>query len=103
MIDDIFREVFSNYEVIAPVPSQCFRTICNQITKVHGIVSEILNEPTLIQLFNEIHVKFKERLNERLRVLNVVNDGGPQHALVFLIGVWILFKVLIIFDFQVVN
>ena len=87
MIDDIFREVFSNYEVIAPVPSQCFRTICNQITKVHGIVSEILNEPTLIQLFNEIHVKFKERLNERLRVLNVVNDGGPQHALVFLIGV----------------
>ena len=87
MIDDNFREVFSNYEVIAPVPSQCFRTICNQITKVHGIVSEILNEPTLIQLFNEIHVKFKEGLNERLRVLNVVNDGGPQHALVFLIDV----------------
>jgi vacuolar protein sorting-associated protein 54 len=80
MIDDKFRECLSQYEVIAPVPSQSFRAICQQITRVHEIVSELLGEQTIIVLFTEIHDKFKVRLKERLKDLNVVNDGGPQHA-----------------------
>ena len=80
MIDDKFRECLSQYEVIAPVPSQSFRTICQQITRVHEIVSELLSEQTMISLFTEIHEKFKIRLKERLKELNVINDGGPQHA-----------------------
>jgi vacuolar protein sorting-associated protein 54 len=82
MIDDKFRECLAQYEVIAPVPSQCFRSICQQITRVHEIVSQLLGEQTIIVLFTEIHDKFKLRLKERLRELNVVNDGGPQHAYV---------------------
>jgi vacuolar protein sorting-associated protein 54 len=83
MIDDKFRESLSVYEVIAPVPSQCFRSLCQQITRVHEIISELLSEQTIVDLFTEIHDKFKQRLKERLNELNVVNDGGPQHALIF--------------------
>ena len=80
MIDDNFREFLSQYEVIAPVPSQCFRSICQQISRVHEIITEILSTTTILQLFTEIHIKFKQRLSIRLKELNVINDGGPQHA-----------------------
>ena len=83
MVDDNLREFLQKYEVIAPVPSQCFRSICGQIAKVHGIVSEIMSNSILVQLFTEIHAKFKERLKERLKELNVINDGGPKHALLY--------------------
>lgn len=80
MIDDIFRDSLSKYEVIAPVPSQCFRSICSQIDRVHQIVYEIFSNATLVKMFTDIHEKFKVRLKERLKELNVVNDGGPKHA-----------------------
>ena len=80
MIDDIFRDSLSKYEVIAPVPSQCFRSICSQIERIHQIVIEILSQASLIQLFTEIHEKFKKRLKDRLNELNILNDGGPKHA-----------------------
>lgn len=83
MIDDSFREFLVQYEVIAPVPSQCFRSICQQITRVHEIVTELLGKATVLELFTEIHSKFKIRLASRLTELGVTNDGGPQHALIF--------------------
>lgn len=83
MIDESFRELLSQYEVIAPVPSQCFRSICQQITRVHEIFADILSNSTVVSLFTEIHLKFKQRLKQRLRELNVNNDGGPQHALMY--------------------
>lgn len=85
MMDEIFGESLSSYQVIAPVPSECFRSICNQINRVHAIVIDILAEPTLIRLFTDIHEKFKTRLKDRLKELNVVNDGGPKHAFVTLL------------------
>lgn len=83
MIDENFREFLTQYEVIAPVPSQCFRSICQQITRVHEIVTELLGSASVVQLFTEIHTKFKNRLSMRLHDLGVTNDGGPQHALIF--------------------
>lgn len=80
MVDDIFRECISTYEVKAPVPSQCFRTICSQIEKVHQILFDIMSQTGLIKLFTDIHDKFKTRLKERLLELNISNDGGPMHA-----------------------
>ena len=80
MIDENFREFLTQYEVIAPVPSQCFRSICQQIGRVHEIITELLGNVTVIELFTEIHAKFKNRLTMRLNELGVVNDGGPQHA-----------------------
>ena len=80
MIDENFREFLTQYEVIAPVPSQCFRSICQQITRVHEIVTELLGSASVVQLFTEIHAKFKNRLSMRLHDLGVTNDGGPQHA-----------------------
>ena len=80
MVDDNFREFLSQYEVIAPVPSQCFRSICQQITRVHEIVTQLLGNTTVIALFTEIHAKFKLRLAKRLSELGVTNDGGPQLA-----------------------
>lgn len=80
MIDDKFRELLFDYEVKAPVPSQCFRTICSEIAKVHPIVCDILSQPSLVDLFTKIHEKFKKRLKDRLGELNISNDGGPKHA-----------------------
>jgi vacuolar protein sorting-associated protein 54 len=80
MVDENFRDLLTQYEVIAPVPSQCFRSICQQIMRVHEIVTELLGNATVIELFSEIHAKFKNRLGMRLHELGVTNDGGPQHA-----------------------
>jgi vacuolar protein sorting-associated protein 54 len=68
------------YEVKAPVPSQCFRTICQQICKVHELLADILTTETLVNLFTKINELFKARLSKRLKELNVINDAGPQHA-----------------------
>ena len=81
-LDEVLGDLLSNYEVIAPVPSQCFRDVCHQIARAHEIVNEILSASNLIQLFTEIHGKFKSRLSLRLKKLGVVGDGGPQHAFV---------------------
>ncbi|CAF0926719.1 unnamed protein product [Brachionus calyciflorus] len=83
MVDDIFRECISTYEVKAPVPSQCFRSICSQIEKVHQILIDTMSQSSIVRLFTEIHDKFKTRLRERLTELNISNDGGPIHALIY--------------------
>lgn len=82
-MDENFVDSLSKYEVIAPVPSQCVRSICTLIAKSHEVVNDILSNATLVSLFTEIHLKFKDNLRKRLVELNVQNDGGPQHALVF--------------------
>lgn len=80
IVDGVFIQFLSNYEVKAPVPSQSFKNICQQICKVHELLSDVLRNESLVVLFANIHEKFKERLKYRLKDLNVVNDGGPQHA-----------------------
>lgn len=80
IVENVFKEHLTVYEVKAPVPSQCFRTICQQICKVHELLVDIFTIETLIELFTKINDMFKSHLSKRLKQLNVVNDAGPQHA-----------------------
>ena len=80
IVDDVIKEHLTTYEVKAPVPSQCFRIICQQICKVHELLVDIFTTETITQLFTKINDLFKTRLSKQLKELNVVNDGGPQHA-----------------------
>jgi vacuolar protein sorting-associated protein 54 len=80
MVDEIFDNLLSNYQVIAPVPSECFRSACSQIARIHQVVKEALSPQIVVKLFTEIHLKFKQKLAKRLKELNVTNDAGPKHG-----------------------
>jgi hypothetical protein len=80
MVDEIFDNLLSSYQVIAPVPSECFRSTCSQIARIHQVVKEALSSRTVVKLFTEIHLKFKQKLAKRLKELNVTNDAGPKHG-----------------------
>lgn len=80
MIDDKLSENISVYEVKAPVPSQCFRSICSQIEKVYQLLVDIFPEKSIEKLFTQVDDKFKKRLKDRLIQLKVSKDGGPQYA-----------------------
>ncbi|XP_059162302.1 vacuolar protein sorting-associated protein 54-like [Physella acuta] len=72
----------SKYEVKAPMPSQCFRTICKQLAKLHEALVGILPTPQIRQLFERMNSSFLGLLGKRLAALKVTNDGGPQCGLV---------------------
>ncbi|KAK6181724.1 hypothetical protein SNE40_009521 [Patella caerulea] len=70
------------YEVKAPMPSNCFRTICKNNTKLHEALIDILPVSQVKLIFMRINKVFKDILEKQLFKLNVTNDGGPQHGLV---------------------
>uniref|UniRef100_UPI00358EE300 vacuolar protein sorting-associated protein 54 n=1 Tax=Myxine glutinosa TaxID=7769 RepID=UPI00358EE300 len=82
MMDSTYDKVLSKYEVKAPGPSSCFRTVCKQMGKMHEALWELL-PPTQVQdLFHNMNDAFKQHLRARLSELAIANDGGPQHGLV---------------------
>ncbi|XP_037621182.1 vacuolar protein sorting-associated protein 54 isoform X2 [Sebastes umbrosus] len=82
IMDSLFEKVLSKYEVKAPMPSVCFRTVCKQMAKMHEAISELLPEEQMQMLFLRINASFKMHLKRQLARLGVVNDGGPQNGLV---------------------
>ncbi|ESO85430.1 hypothetical protein LOTGIDRAFT_229439 [Lottia gigantea] len=70
------------YEVKAPMPSNCFRTICKNNTKLHEALIDILPVSQVKLIFKRINEVFKRILEQQLYKLGVSNDGGPQHGLV---------------------
>ncbi|XP_005105432.1 vacuolar protein sorting-associated protein 54 [Aplysia californica] len=72
----------SKYEVKAPMPSQCFRSICKQMAKLHEALVGILPLPQIRLLFERMNESFMRILGRRLVVLGVSHDGGPQCGLV---------------------
>ncbi|KAM7419894.1 hypothetical protein PAMA_016814 [Pampus argenteus] len=82
IMDSLFEKVLSKYEVKAPMPSSCFRTVCKQMAKMHEAISELLPEEQTQMLFLRINASFKMHLKRQLARLGVINDGGPQHGLV---------------------
>ncbi|XP_070772047.1 vacuolar protein sorting-associated protein 54 [Enoplosus armatus] len=82
IMDSLFEKVLSKYEVKAPMPSVCFRSVCKQMAKMHEAISDLLPEEQTQMLFLRINASFKMHLKRQLARLGVVNDGGPQHGLV---------------------
>ncbi|XP_023680859.1 vacuolar protein sorting-associated protein 54 isoform X1 [Paramormyrops kingsleyae] len=82
IMDSLFEKALSKYEVKAPMPSGCFRTLCKQLGKMHEAISDLLPEEQTQMLFLRINASFKLHLKRQLARLNVSNDGGPQHGLV---------------------
>ena len=80
IFEEVFKEILATYKVKSPIPTQCFRSITQQICKVHEITSEILTSETILQIFTKINDIFKIKLSKRLKDLKIVNNGGKQHA-----------------------
>ncbi|XP_076464051.1 vacuolar protein sorting-associated protein 54-like isoform X2 [Babylonia areolata] len=74
--------LLSKYEVKAPMPSQCFRSVCKQLAKLHEALLGVLPQQQVRELFVRMNTSFKRLLRQRLVVLGVTNDGSPQHGLV---------------------
>ncbi|KAE8601034.1 hypothetical protein XENTR_v10013506 [Xenopus tropicalis] len=82
IMDGLFEKLLSKYEVKAPVPSTCFRTICKQMAKMHEAIYDLLPEEQTQTLFLKINSSYIFHLRRQLCHLNVINDGGPQYGLV---------------------
>ncbi|GFO34669.1 vacuolar protein sorting-associated protein 54 [Plakobranchus ocellatus] len=80
--ENMAESQLSKYEVKAPMPSQCFRTICKQLAKLHEALIGILGAAQIRALFTRMNESFLRQLSRRLVVLGVTNDGGPQYGLV---------------------
>ncbi|CAF4224161.1 unnamed protein product, partial [Rotaria magnacalcarata] len=82
IIETTFNDTLSSYEVRAPMPSDCFRTLVTRhITAFYNAVARIVSPSDLILLFTRLNSIFKQLLAKRLRQLRIANDGGPQHGL----------------------
>ncbi|KAM3931499.1 vacuolar protein sorting-associated protein 54 [Leptodactylus fuscus] len=82
IMDSLFEKLLSKYEVKAPVPSMCFRNICKQMAKMHEAIYDLLPEEQTQNLFLRINTSCRRHLKNQLCLLNVINDGGPQHGMV---------------------
>ncbi|XP_041352361.1 vacuolar protein sorting-associated protein 54-like [Gigantopelta aegis] len=82
IMDNMMEPLLSKYEVKAPVPSVCFRSICKQIAKLHEALIDVLPSNQVKDIFLRIDCSFKAILARKLSTLGVSNDGGPQHGLV---------------------
>lgn len=54
----VYFYLFFQWEVKAPMPSQCFRAICKQISKMHEAVIDILplNQIQVIYLYLNMYI-----------------------------------------------
>ncbi|KAK2182244.1 hypothetical protein NP493_359g01052 [Ridgeia piscesae] len=82
IMDSMLDASLSKWEVKAPVPSVCFRSLCRQLHKLHEAIVDLLPVSQVLELFERVHASFKLRLRSQLIKLGVTNDGGPQHGLV---------------------
>lgn len=82
LMEDLFKSIFSKWEVKAPMPSQAMRGAVKQITKLHESLSSVLPEVQVESIFRDVKRAFKASLAHKLDKLGVSNDGGPQHGLV---------------------
>ncbi|XP_068729722.1 vacuolar protein sorting-associated protein 54-like [Montipora capricornis] len=82
LMEEVFRSIFSKWEVKAPMPSQSMRSAVKQVTKLHESLSPVLPEAHIESIFRDIKRVFKDILAHKLDKLGVSNDGGPQHGLV---------------------
>ncbi|VDI22077.1 vacuolar protein sorting-associated protein 54 [Mytilus galloprovincialis] len=82
VMESVIQAQLVRWEVKAPMPSQCFRAICKQISKMHEAVIDILPLNQIQDLFSRINSSFKDLLRQQLLKLEVTNNGGPQYGLV---------------------
>ncbi|CAG2224244.1 VPS54 [Mytilus edulis] len=82
VMESVIQAQLVRWEVKAPMPSQCFRAICKQISKMHEAEIDILPLNQIQDLFSRINSSFKDLLRQQLLKLEVTNNGGPQYGLV---------------------
>lgn len=112
IMDSVFENNLSKWEVKAPMPSREFRMVCRQMTKLHEMIYDLLPEVLSLnilhvkfmfklyhpfhlwlykfnilqeqtrRILHEMHKHFKTRLKQMLQQYGVRNNGGPQYGLV---------------------
>lgn len=82
IMNSIVTTQMSNWDAKPPVPSQSFRNICRQFVKLHEAIAPILPESQINTIYRQVHKNFKDKLREQLLKYNIINNGGPQQAIV---------------------
>lgn len=82
MCSSVCTSQLMTWEAKPPIPSQSFRNICRQFIKLHEAIGPILPQSQVNTIFQQIHKDFKGKLRDQLLKLNIVKNGGPQHATV---------------------
>jgi len=82
LMEGIFLNKLTKYEVRPPMPSTNMRSIVQQIIKLRDLLSTVLVGEQMESLFRDIRRCFKTCYAEKLASLNIKCDGGPQHGLV---------------------
>lgn len=70
------------------------------MNKLHKVVSSILTENDVHELYRRINFALKNILRERISEMNIINNGGPQHGLV---SNMFLFRVSVLFNLSFLN
>ncbi|KAK2170701.1 hypothetical protein LSH36_1g18004 [Paralvinella palmiformis] len=82
-VKNLITYLYANqWEVKAPMPSCSFRNISKQMTKLYEAIADLLPRDQIQDIFRQIHSHFLVLMRCQLMRLGVMNDGGPQHALV---------------------
>lgn len=82
IVDNLLGKQISKWTARPPVPSKSFRNISSYLMKLHEAVSGILPTIEVQSLYRTVNSSFKEKLREQLVMMNIVNNGGPQHGVV---------------------
>ncbi|XP_046847632.1 vacuolar protein sorting-associated protein 54-like isoform X2 [Xenia sp. Carnegie-2017] len=82
LMEELFVNQISSWEVRPPMPSQVMRTIVKQIIKLHEALCSILPVNQVEIVIEDVKNSFKKVLAKKLASLGVKDDFGPQHGLV---------------------
>ncbi|KAL1498265.1 hypothetical protein ABEB36_009090 [Hypothenemus hampei] len=80
IINNSIGNQLEKWEARPPAPSQQFRYISQQLTKLHEAVSSILPQEQVSDIYQEVHKNFKTRIRDQIIKLNILSDGGPKHG-----------------------
>jgi len=82
VVDAALQQQLSTWQRKPPVPSQSFKSIGKQLTKLLESIQDVMPSDQVSQLFKTIHLQFLSRVSDRLRAAGLKADNSPTHGLV---------------------
>ncbi|XP_014669126.1 PREDICTED: vacuolar protein sorting-associated protein 54-like [Priapulus caudatus] len=82
IMDTMIDSQLAKWEAKPPMPSSGMRAIGKQMGKLHEAIIDLLPAEQINALFLKINESFKLKFRQKLSKLCILNNGGPQHALV---------------------
>jgi len=82
IVDAALQQQLSTWERRPPVPSNSFKAIGKQLSKLHEAVQDVLPGVQINQIFRGIHNQFLKRVADKLKQARLRPDNSPTHGLV---------------------